>query len=816
MSAPTEIRCTACGRPASTADRYCGFCGSRLDAENATPTAENTGPHRPHGDRILTALRAATIGEYDIAGEIGRGGMAVVFLAHDLSLNRKVAIKALLPELLYTEGMDRRFKHEARIAAKLDHPNILVIHSVREANDLLYIVMKLVEGLPLSTIAKVSGPLPIPVVKLIVRHVADALAYAHGEGVVHRDVKPANIMVDRRGNVVVMDFGIAKAADDAHLTRTGLVIGTPAYMSPEQCLAQGVTSASDQYSLGVVAYELLTGKTPFRGSPLEMQWAHATSAPPSVRAVRPDCPPAIEGVVLRMMAKAPADRWPTLHEVSHALADDAPVASGARTALIALAGEVPNRRDATMPTTPASPVPIGPGPGAVVDATTDPVRRTGAAADAPAAPPIAPNDSPALAPMLTLSQQRIELAAGDSVELVVELDATDQLTDGSSVTWQTSDPAVATVSPDGFVSAVEPGLAEVTCIWRGQRAVCVVHVTPAIVSARPSTALRAAEALDDGARPIVASRTPASAPAPARRRSGQRRWWAVGVVAAGVLGAAVYRGVRPNKFEPAIPPDAATSPATPAAPIPPATAGGGGTNTPSGSAATPERNRVSAQRPATPPTGKAAAPVTGGRGRVQERAASPATATSSTASSSAPPAAPGGTPGTLAPLRPDSVRLTPRVDTGAGYGAARPVPPTSPPPASSVSPNVATVRDSIDRIPPAPRDVAEALFKEFATAINRKSYSRITSAYSQPADAAGVKLWQDFLVFVRDYSPRATVRSTNVNDSAYPPTISATIDFRWTGDAGYDRTRVGTFVGIGVPIQGGWQLHRVELGKRFW
>ena len=112
--------------------------------------------------------------------------------------------------------------------------------------------------------------------------------------------------------------------------------------------------------------------------------------------------------------------------------------------------------------------------------------------------------------------------------------------------------------------------------------------------------------------------------------------------------------------------------------------------------------------------------------------------------------------------------------------------------------------------------MAEALFKEFATALNRKSYSRITSAYSQPADAAGIKLWQEFLVFVRDYSPRATVRSVTVNESAYPPTISATFDFRWTGDAGFDRMRAATFVGIALPIQGGWQLHRVELGKRFW
>src|SRR5688572_3119316 len=382
MAVPTEIRCTACGRTSTSADRYCGFCGARLDAENATPTAETTGAHGPHVDRILNALRAATLGDYDIAGELGRGGMAVVFLAHDLSLNRKVAIKVLLPELLYTEGMDRRFKHEARIAAKLDHPNILVIHSVREANELLFIVMKLVEGLPLSAIARGADPLPVPVVRHIVRHVADALAYAHGEGVVHRDVKPANIMVDRRGNVIVMDFGIAKAADDAHLTRTGLVIGTPAYMSPEQCLAQGVSAASDQYSLGVVAYQLLTGRTPFRGSPLEMQWAHATAGPPSVRSVRPDCPPELDALVVRMLAKAPADRWPSLHDVSHALADDPATAAAARATLVTLASEAPGRRDATMPTTPASPVPIGPGPAAAGDATTDPMRRPASSATA--------------------------------------------------------------------------------------------------------------------------------------------------------------------------------------------------------------------------------------------------------------------------------------------------------------------------------------------------------------------------------------------------------------------------------------------------
>jgi serine/threonine-protein kinase len=795
MSVPTETRCNVCGRPATPADRYCGFCGSRLDGDNATPTAESTGPHRPHVDRILSALRAATIGEYDIAGEIGRGGMAVVFLAHDLSLNRKVAIKVLLPELLYTEGMDRRFKHEARIAAKLDHPNILVIHGVREANDLLFIVMKLVDGLPLSAIAKVAGPLPVPVVRGIVRNVADALSYAHGEGVVHRDVKPANIMVDRRGNVVVMDFGIAKAADDAHLTRTGLVIGTPAYMSPEQCLAHGVTPASDQYSLGVVAYELLTGKTPFRGSALEMQWAHATAAPPPVRSLRPDCPADLEAVVLRMMAKSPDDRWPTLHDVSHALADDPATVSAARSALIALVSEVPGRRDTTMPTTPASPVPIGPGPAVVGDATTDPVRGTGGPSDAAAPVTTTPDGGAAASPMLTLSQQRIELSTGDAVELVVELDSDDQRTDGSEVEWQTSDPAVATVSRDGLVTAVGPGLAEVTCIWRGRRAVCLVQVSAASAAAQPSPPERRDPSMATAGSVIALGAPAAKAPAaPVPVRSPRCYWW-IGVLAAGVAGVALFRAFRPDAFVTALPKDVATSPATPAAPTPPPSAPA--TGRPSTSTVT--------SAPVSPApiagAGAARSPAPAGGSRegagVRQAIASPP--------SSVPPAVPRA--------RLDSARLTTRVDT-TGYGAARS---GATPTTSTPAPAAPATRDSAaDVIPVAPREIASALFKEFANAINGRSYSRITSAFPQPSDPTAAKVWADFLVFVRDYTPRATVRSSVVNETSTPPTITATIDFRWSSDAGFDRVRSGSFVGIGVPIPGGWQLRGVKLAKKFW
>jgi serine/threonine-protein kinase len=810
MAAPTEIRCPNCGRATTTADRFCGVCGARLDVDNATPAGELTGPPRPHVDRILAALRTATIGEYDVAGEIGRGGMAVVFLAHDLSLNRKVAIKALLPELLYTEGMDRRFKHEARIAAKLDHPNILVIHGVREANDLLFIVMKLVDGLPLSAIAKVSAPLPIAVVRFVLRHVAEALAYAHDEGVVHRDVKPANIMVDRRGNVVVMDFGIAKAADDAQLTRTGLVIGTPAYMSPEQCLAQGVSPASDQYSLGVVAFELLTGKTPFRGSPLEMQWAHATAPPPSVRSLRPDCPPELEALIERMLAKAPADRWPSLHEVAHALGDDPATAAAARTTLVALANEAPGRRDATLPTTPASPLPFGAGPAGMVDATTDPFRLTGAGDANFASSRVGPPNVGSVAgPMLTLSQQRIQLQTGDAVEMIVELDATDSGSDAGTIAWETNRPEVATVSADGVVTAVSPGLAEIACTWRGKRAVCVVQV-----GARIAVSDMRANATDVVGATVmsrVSSDTDLAAalPVTSRRQRSRRPLW-IGIVAAAVAGVALYASVQPDAdSNTSVVADSVRAPATIAATTtvgdsapppsrPPATRG----DTVAPNVSTP---------PPAPPVGapKTATPT---RRTASSRPAEPAGSAARVAANTPTPQP---TPPAVPLARPDTTRIVNRTDTSnyANRSNATPVPAAPTPGYPAPTP----ARDSVaDRSTGPTREIAAALFREFANTINTRTYSRITSAYTQPSDPAEVKLWQEFLVFVRDYTPRATARSATIDASTNPPTITASIDFRWSGDAGYDRSRQVTFVGYGVPIPDGWQLRGVRLSKKFW
>ncbi|MGH7678773.1 MAG: serine/threonine-protein kinase, partial [Gemmatimonadaceae bacterium] len=265
--------------------------------------------------KIMQALREATLGDYEILAEIGRGGMATVYLAHDISLDRKVAIKVMSPALLDGEGAIERFKREAKTAGALSHPHIIPIHAVRQSGDLLYFVMKFVEGRTLDDVLRAQGGLAIPMVVQILTEVAGALAYAHRKGVVHRDVKPANIMLDDDGWAVVTDFGIAKVVEKKGLTLTGSTVGTPAYMSPEQCAAKDVTGKSDQYSLGIVGYELLTGKVPFEADSLMgMFMAQLNDVPTPLAEVRPDCPRLLAQTIERLMAKTPEERWPTLDD----------------------------------------------------------------------------------------------------------------------------------------------------------------------------------------------------------------------------------------------------------------------------------------------------------------------------------------------------------------------------------------------------------------------------------------------------------------------------------------------------------------------
>jgi serine/threonine protein kinase len=296
--------CARCQTPLDTGARYCQVCGLSVSGEQTAPLPT-----------LLQVLRQATLGEYEILREIGQGGMATVFLAHEIALHRKVAIKVMSPQFVHGADMIERFKREARTAASLNHPHIIPIYAVRESQQLLFFVMKYIQGRSLDAILRDVGPLPFPMVRSILSDIGSALDYAHRQGVVHRDVKPGNIMLDEEGFAVITDFGIARAAQSDSLTRSGTTVGTPSYLSPEACSGEPVGPAADQYSLGIVGYEMITGSLPFAAeSSLGMMYAQVHSPPRPSHELRPDCPPDLRNAIMRMLEKSPRDRFPTLKE----------------------------------------------------------------------------------------------------------------------------------------------------------------------------------------------------------------------------------------------------------------------------------------------------------------------------------------------------------------------------------------------------------------------------------------------------------------------------------------------------------------------
>ena len=254
-----------------------------------TDPAAATAGSQPPAEELLASVRRALIADYDVERDIGRGGMAVVFKGRDKELERTVALKVLPPELAPVATVADRFKREARLAASLDHPNIIPVYRVAQSGGVLYMAMKYIDGRSLDALVAAQGALTLPVVLTVLRAAARAIAYAHDHGIVHRDIKGANILIDRDGRVVVSDFGIARAAESASLTATGIMIGTPHYMSPEQCAGKTVGPQSDQYSLGILAYQLLTGSVPFDGDSLpEILQHHWFTPPPDASIMRPD------------------------------------------------------------------------------------------------------------------------------------------------------------------------------------------------------------------------------------------------------------------------------------------------------------------------------------------------------------------------------------------------------------------------------------------------------------------------------------------------------------------------------------------------
>jgi serine/threonine-protein kinase len=261
-------------------------------------------------DEADLAVRDALEDDFRLEGFLGQGGMSVVFLARETNLNRLVALKVLPKRSMQEKSGAERFEQEATIAASLDHPNIIPIHRFGRTARCLWYTMKYIRGRSLEELLRDVGPLDLHDCFGLVEQVAGALHYAHRRDVVHRDMKPANVMLDENGWAYVCDFGVAKALGNPRLTQTGGTLGTPLYMSPEQLYGKPLDGRSDQYALAVLTFELLTGHNPFAADSVgEIIQKHCSAVPPSIRAFRPDLPVGVAEGLARALQKRPEDRF---------------------------------------------------------------------------------------------------------------------------------------------------------------------------------------------------------------------------------------------------------------------------------------------------------------------------------------------------------------------------------------------------------------------------------------------------------------------------------------------------------------------------
>ncbi|MBC8868632.1 MAG: serine/threonine protein kinase, partial [Planctomycetes bacterium] len=293
-----------------------------------------------------------TFGRYRVFKKLGQGGMGAVYLVHDTQLDRQVALK--VPHFAIQDGPQavERFYREARAAATIEHPNLCPVYDVGEIDGIHYMTMAYVEGDLLSEVIQPGKPTLVPRAVALVRKLALALHEAHERGIIHRDLKPTNIMMNQRGEPVIMDFGLARRAhtDDVRLTQSGAVLGTPAYMSPEQARgrAEEIGPHTDIYSLGVVLYELLTGRRPFRGELIEVLSQILADEPEPPSTHRPGLDPRLEAICLKAMAKRPEDRYESMTELATALDDclradkKSPVPCGAEPAATAVPPAAPD------------------------------------------------------------------------------------------------------------------------------------------------------------------------------------------------------------------------------------------------------------------------------------------------------------------------------------------------------------------------------------------------------------------------------------------------------------------------------------------
>jgi hypothetical protein len=315
--------CAACGATMADAVASCPKCGAVLTG----------GADPEQSEKVRARLQEAIGDRYRLVELLGRGGMGIVFRAHEISLDREVALKVLALDPLLAPDAFARFEREAKLAAKLDHPNIVPIFGVGQGGSVAYYTMRLVRGGSVEDLIGNRRGLELEQTIRILRDVAAALDFAHAQGVAHRDIKPANILLSETGHAAVADFGIAKALGGnsaQQQTSTG-IIGSPGYMSPEQWRGEEIDGRADQYALGIVAYEMLTGRRPFETDRIQdLLKLHISGDVPDVTAQRPGMEPQVNDAIRRALAKWPSERFGTATAFVEALAGRRPVGNSAR------------------------------------------------------------------------------------------------------------------------------------------------------------------------------------------------------------------------------------------------------------------------------------------------------------------------------------------------------------------------------------------------------------------------------------------------------------------------------------------------------
>lgn len=334
--------CPSCGKETPDDRPACVNCGKSLRALSSDQTQVSShisdssatvvpdagrGPRVPAPAEAAKApeeelVRATLSGRYEIIRRLGSGGMATVYLAREIALNREVAVKVLPRALLRDEDFITRFRQEAQVAANLEHPHIVRIHQIGEETELCYFVMSHIPGGSIGDEIKKRGTIDIDDIVQWGSDACSALAYAHEHGVIHRDLKPDNIMLDKSRRAVVMDFGIARAAIGTRLTQTGAVIGTPQYMSPEQAQGKELDGRSDIYSFGMVLYQMATGTLPFQSTDaVSLMYMHVHQLPEAPDLRNAKVPPWLRDIILKCLAKRPEDRYSSADELGRALAE---------------------------------------------------------------------------------------------------------------------------------------------------------------------------------------------------------------------------------------------------------------------------------------------------------------------------------------------------------------------------------------------------------------------------------------------------------------------------------------------------------------